>query len=250
MNFMKEKNKNSINVYWSANFNNEESDWSFLYQKPISLFSELNQIKEKNSNHFLTCPAVSNKFKKILIFKNSISSSYTYDSNTIIPISKNYLGVSKTRDKSINVGPIYHFFNSIFLFSEEPLDVFFTPPYFHKPEHIKYGSCIPGEFNIGKWYRPYNFEVQMWRNSGEFNIKENEPLYYVDFKTDKKINLYRFNHSKILNNYSNACIGTTSLFGRGQSLFSRYNKFKQTGLREKILTEIKKNLIDEEPYSF
>jgi len=45
---MKEKNKNSINVYWSANFNNEESDWSFLYQKPISLFSELNQIKEKN----------------------------------------------------------------------------------------------------------------------------------------------------------------------------------------------------------
>ena len=56
------KNKDSINVYWSENHDIDGSNWSFLYQKPTSLFSELNKIKEKdNSANFLTCPSISNK---------------------------------------------------------------------------------------------------------------------------------------------------------------------------------------------
>ena len=244
------KNKDSINIYCSENFDPNGSNWSFLYQKPVSLFSDLNKTKEKNSDNFLTCPAISGKFKKTLVFRNSLSSSYFYESESITPTSSTYLGVVNSRKPSLSFGPIYQFANSICMFSEESIDAFFTPPYFHKPEHIQYGSCIPGEFDIGQWYRPYHFEVQMWSNSGEFHIKEDEPLYYVNFKTNKKINLYRFNNSELLINYYNACIGTTSLFGRGQSFFSRYNRFKQVGLREKILTEIKKNIIDENPYIF
>lgn len=249
-NYLMNKNKDSINVYWSENYDINDANWSFLYQKPTSLFSDLNATKEKISDNFLTCPAVSNKFKKTLVFKNSLSSSYLYNSESITPTTNNYIGVTKWRDSSLNCGPIYKFSSSICLFSEEPLDAFFTPPYFHKPGYIKYGACIPGEYDIGQWYRPYHFEVQMWENDGEFHIKENEPLYYINFKTDKKINLYRFNNSKLLTNYYEACIGATSLFGRGQSLISRYNRFKQVGLKEKILTEIKKNLIEEEPYQF
>jgi len=248
--YLMNKNKNSINVYWSENYDINNANWSFLYQKPSSLFSDLNITREKISDNFLTCPAVSNKFKKTLVFKNSLPSSYVYDSELITPTSSNYLGATKWRDPSLSFGPIYKFSSSVCLFSEEPLNTFFTPPYFHKPEYTQYGACIPGEFDIGQWYRPYHFEVQMWKDSGEFNIKENEPLYYVNFQTDKQINLYRFNNSQLLTNYYEACIGTTSLFGRGQSLLSRYNRFKQIGLREKILTEIQKNLIDEEPYIF
>jgi hypothetical protein len=244
------KNKDSINVYWSENYDINSPNWSFLYQKPTSLFSDLNKIKEKISDNFLTCPAVSNKFKKTLVFRNSLTSSYVYDSESITPTSSNHLSVVKGRDSSLNFGPIYRFANSICMFSEEPLSTFFTPPYFHKPEHTQYGSCIPGEFDIGQWYRPYHFEVQMWDSSGEFKITENEPLYYVNFQTDKQINLYRFNNSQLLTNYYEACVGSTSLFGRGQSLISRYDRFKRVGLKEKILTEIKKNLINEEPYTF
>jgi hypothetical protein len=244
------KNKESVNVYWSENFNINDVNWSFLYQKPTSLFSDLNKNKENHNLNFLSCPAISSKFKKTLVFKNSLLSSYVYNLESITPTSNNYLYSEKLRDSSINIGPLYRFFNSISLFSEEPLNAFFTPPYFHKPQYTQYGACVPGEFDIGQWYRPYNFEVQMWSNNGEFHLKENEPLYYVDFKTNKQINLYRYKNSELLNKYSTACIETTSLFGRGQSLLSRYNKFKQVGLREKILTEIKKNLIEEEPYIF
>jgi len=244
------KNKNSINVYWCENSDITGANWSFLYQKPISLFSDLNKVKKAHAENLLSCPAVSNKFKKTLVFKNSLASSYNYDLNSITPTSENYLQAQRDREPSFDLGPLYKISNSVSFFSEDPLSALFTPPYFHKSEYTKYGSVVPGEFDIGQWYRPFHFEIQMWSNSGEFHLKENEPLYYVDFKTDKQINLYRYNNSLLLSNYTNACVATTNLFGRGQSLLSRYNRFKQVGLREKILTEIKKNLIDEEPYIF
>lgn len=245
------KDKDSINVYWSENHDIDGSNWSFLYQKPTSLFSELNKIKEKeNSANFLTCPAISNKFKKTLVFKNSLSSSYLYDSESITPTSSNYIDIIKRKEPSISSGPIYQFANSICFFSEEPLNASFTPPYFHKPGYTQYGTFIPGDFDIGQWYRPCNFEVQMWNSDGKFNINEDEPLYYVNFKTDKKINLYRYKNSQLLKKYYDACLDVTFLFGRGQTLVSRYDRFKRVGLKEKILTEIKKNLIDEEPYTF
>jgi hypothetical protein len=73
---------------------------------------------------------------------------------------------------------------------------------------------------------------------------------YINFKTDKKINLYRFNHSDATIKYVKSNITSQILFGPGQSLLNRYKKFNNAGLREKILTEIKHNLIDEDPYTF
>jgi len=40
------------------------------------------------------------------------------------------------------------------------------------------------------------------------------------------------------------------LLGNFKPLASKYQKFKDVGFKEKILTEIKKNLIEEEPYKF
>lgn len=252
---MNKENKNSINLYWSDGTDSETESWTFLSKKPTSLFLDLNSRKNPNKNNFLSCPAISNNFKKTLVFTNPLTSSYYYDLESITAKNENYLGVTggkkdNGRDPSLNCGPIYRFFTSAIFFSDEPLDAFFTPPYFHKPEYTKYGSCIPGEFDIGQWYRSFQFEVQMWNPSGEFHLKEDEPLYYVNFKTKKQINLYRYNNSKKLINYENDCVGVTNFFGRGQSLIQRYERFKQVSLRGKILTEIKKNLIDEQPYQF
>lgn len=71
------KNKNPINVYWSTETLGEpDIDWTFLYPKPNTVFSEL--IKErqdvKDTESYFFCPAVSSKFKKTLIFKNSVNS--------------------------------------------------------------------------------------------------------------------------------------------------------------------------------
>jgi hypothetical protein len=255
--FYMKKNSDVINVYWAIpNQENNDQDWSFLYPKPKTLFSEL--IKErkdpKNLDSFLVCPAVGHKFKKTLVFNNAINSSYEfgrYDNGFYInPTSDQYINAVNARKEILFNKPTFEFSLSYLFFADSPMDVSFTSPYFHKPQYMQSGASIPGEFNIGQWFRPYNFEVQTWLDSGEFHIKENEPLFYAEFKTDRPIALHRFNITKQLNQYKNSNTLSINLFGPFQSLSEKYEKFKQVGYREKILTEIKKNFIDEEPYIF
>ena len=249
--------KKPINIYWSlANDETDETDWTFLYPKPKTLFSTL--IKERNDTKnffsYFSCPAISSKFKKILVFNSSFDISYEYGYNQdvpyIYPKSKNFINVSLKREETIYQKPTFQFSLHYCFFSDEPLDAYFTPPFFHKPEYTKYASAMPGEFNIGKWFRRYNFEVQVWESNGEIHIKTDEPLFYVEFKTDRPINFHRFQSNNILTKYEKSNMDSIKLFGPFQTLQEKYEKFKQVGYREKILTEIKKNLIDEEPYKF
>lgn len=251
------KNKNPINVYWSTETLGEpDIDWTFLYPKPNTVFSEL--IKErqdvKDTESYFFCPAVSSKFKKTLIFKNSVNSFYEFGKNEedfyIKETPDTFIHAQYVRKPSIINKPTFAFNLCYSFFADDSLDVSFTPPYFHKPQYLQSGSIIPGEFNVGKWFRPYICEIQMWEETGNFSLNAGEPLFYAEFKTDRPINFYRFNYSDSLVKYQTANIRSSSFFGPFQTLSKRYENFKQVGYKEKILTEIKKNLVDEEPYRF
>ena len=254
---MGKKDKDSINIYYTQDYNEtEKTDWNFLYPNPKTLFSDL--IKErknsKNLSSYFLCPAVSSKFKKILIFKSATKNSYQYGTNEngfyIIPTSEPYINVRMTREETLKNKPTFVASLSYLFFADSSIDVSFTPPYFHEPKHTKYGACMPGEFDIGQWFRPFNFEFQTWSNSGEFHLEENEPLFYAEFKTDRPILFHRFIMTPQLQKYKQANTKSFEVFGPFQTLQEKYEKFKQVGFREKILTEIKKNVIEEEPYKF
>jgi hypothetical protein len=249
--------KEPINVYYTKDHQISETvDWDFLYPQPKNLFSEL--IKErkdiKDLDSFLLCPAIVPKFKKILVFRNSIKSSYEYGSDGekfyIKPTSNEYINMFFTRKETLIDRPTFMSSLSYLFFADSPLSLFFTPPYFHKPEHLQYGACMPGEIDIGQWFRPFNFEFQTWSASGEFHLKDNEPLFYAEFKTDRPILFHRFNLTPELHKYKTANGLSGKIFGPFKTMNEKYERFKQVGYREKILTEIKKNLIDEEPYRF
>lgn len=254
---MKKINKKPINVYWSIESNIiEETDWSFLYPKPKTLFSKL--IEQRNNpkdiKSYFFCPAVTQKFKKTLVFDNNINCSYEFgkinEDFYIKPTSSEFINVQYSRKPTIKNGPTFAFSLSYLFFADDLLDVSFTAPYFNKPNYFNNGTIMPGEFNIGTWFRPYNFEIQMWENNGNFYLINEEPLFYAEFKTDRPILLHRFNQSKKISQYQSANINSNLLFGSFQSLSEKYEKFKKVGFKEKILTEINKNLIDEVPYKF
>ena len=254
---MGKKNKEPINIYYTTDSNNtEKEDWNFLYPIPKTLFSELIEERKnpKNISSYFICPAVSSKFKKILVFKNPTKNSYEYGTDEtgfyIIPTIEPYINIISIREEALKNKPTFQTGLSYLFFADSPVELFFTPPYFHEPKHTKYGACMPGEFNIGKWFRPYNFEFQTWSKKGEFHLEENEPLFYAEFKTDRPILFHRFTMSSQLKKYSEAHSNSLKILGRFQTLLERYEKFEQVGYREKILTEIKKNLIEEEPYKF
>ena len=247
-----------INVY-IAYGDSSGPDWTYMYQKPETLFSLMYKDKVKTESGILTyfsCPAMSEKMKKILVFKNTIPGSVAYDfrdgKKDLVGLTKEHVSVfiQDFRTPTINTGPTLTFGMSYNIFSDETLSVYFTPPFFQKPGYTQDATILPGEFDIGNWFRPYNFEVQTWSDHGTLTLEENEPIFYAEFKTDKKIKLQRFVMTENIQKLGTANIDSWKLFGLGQSLSQRYNRFRHHGMREKVLTEIKKNLVDEEPYIF
>jgi hypothetical protein len=254
---MGKKDKEPINIYYTQNCDETGNiDWNFLYPTPKTLFSELIEERKnpKNTASYFLCPAVASKFKKILVFRSPTKNSYEYGTDEtgfyIMPTIEPYININQIREEALDNKPTFVASLNYLFFADSPVDLFFTPPYFHEPKHTKYGACIPGEFDIGQWFRPYAFEFQTWSKKGEFHFEENEPLLYAEFKTDRPIIFHRFIMTSQLQKYKEANIQSFNIFGRFQTLQEKYKKFKQVGYREKILTEIKKNLIEEEPYKF
>ena len=245
-----------INVYIGSGAA-DQLDWTYLYQKPETLFTLMYKDRIKTENGkvtYFSCPAMADKMKKILVFKNTIPGSVAYDfrdgKQDFTPLTREHVNLFTERNPIINAGPTLSFGMQYYIFSDESMPVYFTPPFFQKPGYTQDATILPGEFDIGNWFRPYNFEIQTWSDHGIITLKENEPIFYAEFKTNKKIKLQRFVITENISKFAEAGVNSWQLFGRGQSLLQRYNRFRHHGMREKVLTEIKKNLIDEEPYIF
>lgn len=240
-----------INLYIAPQVTLEEQNWSLLFQTPTVLFSNIHKTKTHTPDGlgYTSCPAVRSKLKKILTFPNSLSCKYEYDFSgdepTLTNLTDAYFKIHDVRDNGFHRKPSVFFGYSFIMFADEPLEINFTPPYFNKPEYTKYGTVVPGTYDVGKWFRPFNMEVQLWENKGVFEFKEGEPLFYAELMTDRRVNVHRFAYTDSLEKLSKACVESTATFGLGQTLLSRYNRFRAAGLRERVLTEIRQNLIEE-----
>jgi hypothetical protein len=219
-----------------------------VYPTPKTLRSEL--MKEKNPNRgpttFLSCPAAVASFDRTVVFRNNISCSYEYDlsdDNNLYMVSNDsrYLNFTIRRPPAILDMPTIEFQLRYIFFSEESLEAVITPPMFHPPKYTQYATAVPGQYDIGRWFRPFVFEVQAWKPTGSIVFEKDEPLFYASFNTDKKIILKRFEFTKKLGEYAKSC---TTFYANEPSLEKRYEVFDSANMREHILTEIKKNLLN------
>jgi hypothetical protein len=247
---MKEK---PITIYLTnaISVDTSEKDWSFLYPRPKNMFSNLLQDKSEvaNKESFFACPAFSDLTKKTLQYLSPMNASYVYDFTSkdhkyFRPTSPQFVNANIIRPPALAFGNTVQFELMYMMFADEPLDVLFTSPHFSKPGYTRFGTAIPGQYDVGKWFRPYAFEVQLWSDQGEFHLRKDEPLFYAHLQTDRDVVFKYFNMSDRLSKMAQACVATTNMFGRGQTLLSRYERFKSIGMRSRILAEINKNIIE------
>jgi hypothetical protein len=244
--------KKPLKVYWAPVFDRDTEDYTFLFNKPETVFNNLLKLKNKDNmdETIFACPAFANMYKRMLTFSNTVDSEYEYDfSNGKKHISKNgdvAIPIVSTRPFVYNYGPNFIMPLTTIFFAEEPLKARLTPPYLHNSEFLKYGTIMSGEYDIGQWFRPFSFELQVWKDKGIIRFNENDALMYIEFFTDRPIELIRFNMSKELVELMKSVTTSRMVFGRS-TLAKKYERFKNIGMREKVLTEINKNLIDENP---
>lgn len=251
--------KDYITVYWSpAPFVSEEFSWNQLYAKPINLLSELLahrniENKTKAGQNMFGCPAFTDAMKNIVVVKNVIES--TINMERLMPTPNNYqypmvfndaalLQVKVQREPSIMDYTNIMYNMGWLFFADEPLVARFTAPYFPASSPAEGVILSTGEFDIGTWYRDFNLDYHVPPKIKELIFEEDQPLFYIDFKTDKKIIFKRYTVTKTLRNIANEAAESRERYGAFKSLTNRYLVSKKTMLPELILTEIKKNVVE------
>lgn len=234
------------NIYWSPAFVDENMNWGILYPDPISLHNELRpkMTKSERYKNMFYCPAFKGLTSNTFVFKNPMDADYYIDElGTIKNNLKNGIRSIIAHEPSIDNSILFTYGLEYIFFAEDAdIEVTVTSPYFDTPNHLIYGNIVPGKFSISNWFRPINTEFNLKPGVKQLKIQKDEPILYITFNTNKKINLIRFDMNKSLTMSKNVC-ASSSTWESWVSLAARYKRFKESRMKESILREIKKNIV-------
>ena len=249
--------RDELVVYWSpAPFNPEKDSWSLLYPEPKNIYTEAIRSKTKTQEEGLKiCPSFKGNATRLFSFNSSIHENIDFSDMDLEDIDKNtpdntYLtvpsrvGLRKDRNSSIE-GHVNLTYNlSWSLFAEEPVVARMTSPYFPNTSPTKNSLLAFGEFDIGQWFRPFNLDYHIPYGSSSFEISPGDPLFFLELFTDKKIVFKRFVQTERMFAISREMAEARSRYARFSKLTERYHMFRQAKMREIVLAEIKKNLVE------
>jgi hypothetical protein len=228
-----------MNVYYATDY------------KVLKVYSDLQKQRTNDNNYpnFLSCPAVRDGWHNVFMFTPKQKSKITYDKNFVTRTKD--LPVIQFRKPHLTNTNIFNLDSSSYFFCEEPLKMKVTAPYFHNVSYQSKGTFIGGVFDIGRWFRPIQSEIITWQEKGIIEFGENEPLFYVEFLTDKTVSLQEFNLTPSIDFFSSSLVNSPfqnkeTLQG---SLESRYRAFEQSDFRLGLLEAIKANLVSEDSAS-
>jgi hypothetical protein len=246
-------------VYWSP----AVIGWEMLYTEPKSIYSNIrskakyNSV-EKNSNMF-ACPASNDVLQNVYAIKSNLDDCYelpiqfleeleqqqTINFPVMLPMNRNKISFISQR-KSILEGywDIEYNLKWVF-FADEPLKMKVTSPYFPHSAPTPGAFVSAGQMDIGQWFRNINLNYFVPKTATSMEFKVDDSLLYLEFMTDKKIVFKRFQTTPLLNEMLLECHESPQRYGRNMPLAKRYEMAKKSKLRERVLTEIKKNLIEE-----
>jgi hypothetical protein len=247
------KNKPLI-IYW-APFAMVENQYRYILldMEPIPLKSYVIKNKAKNPElqvtrgrlnpgGYHTCSAMHELAVNTFILKAPFDSKVDLDEDGFLlnqHLSKWFVPREKSLDESLCID----FDIPYLFFSEESVSMRVTPPYMTKTVQQDYGFPSAVKYDISKWFRPLIITYQLWSGIRSLEIKENDPLLYINFETDRPIILKQFELTQNIVSQAQACMADKDVYPR-QKMQLLYNRFQSSKMNEIILKEIKNNLID------
>jgi hypothetical protein len=234
----------SITVYWAC----LENEWMRAVE-PESVSKRFYKNKKITSKNKLSpsalnyCPVFNERINNLYAIKsiyeysfsieNGICISKMYDQNFF----NNHINIRSVENK------FFSFMNKyIFFTDEKSLEVgAYEYPVFEENDITKKCMIIPGRYDIGKWFRPLEFPFILKNEFDDFSVKREDILYYLKFYTNKNIIFKQFLPTDNINNFWKS---TTDLNAYNNKRFgSIENFYKMFKLKDKILKEIKENLV-------
>ena len=233
--------KDTVVVYWSPwslpEWNNLVS---MLWETPVPVMQTLEKPAE---DPYQACKAASNLFANTYVVKHPQDIKAKF-SNLENPTQESSDARFIVRAPSVvDAHTVTLDTSSWIFFCEEDLQVTMYPPFMHKTADRDYGYIPAGKFNVARWFRPLNLTYQLWNGITEIEVKKGDPAMYIQFDTDKKVILKRFNLSFELYRMGVECSELKRSLPR-MHLEMLYNLFTKSSRNRKTLQLIKNNLLE------
>ena len=246
--------KDTINVYWSS----YSRMFNFSEPKPVIDIMLKNRRDTKDehgdSKNILSCPASNDFFKNLFSINSTFpekvvwpegylkkSNEFREEKHGDVFLKKhsNLFDFKLPRSNSMDGYIDIEYATSPIFFADQPLVARFMAPNYPPTTPSPGAILTSGQFDIGQWFRPYMLNYFIPIDNTTFEIKENDPLFYLHLLTDKKINFHKF---KMTEEISQIKSETVIWGNKIMSLPERYNFFNKGKNKDRLLEEINKNL--------
>jgi hypothetical protein len=239
-----------VNIYWSPHIinANKKSLSNIRYQTPEHATEYLKDKcnPELRESNFLRCPAFIKQQKNLYALKFSFSYELYMDVENDKVKSDKY--DQSFFDEFVYIRDIDNAMLSLpmsYVFiAENPVDMEYTSAYNVSNGFVDNTIIIPGSFDIGKWYRPLDLSFIVKDKNKKVTFNENDAYAFVNFHTDKKVNLIRFDTTPQITELFNSIL--LSKFAKSKEVNSLnwfYNLLEQSKYKNKILKLVKENVL-------
>lgn len=237
-------------VYWAPACLPEytNSRYSLAWDEPTSLFKEISlDFKEKlhhfnNLNNFLMCPSVRPELTKTYIIKSPIDYSILWDGKNITTFHYDQTAFdSLVRIRNLEFGMMSLGLELVFFCDDDSLEVTQLPPYFSTADLNVKTRRIPGRYDIATWFRPMDVPLIISNPNELIKINREDPLYYLRFETEEKINFERFVMTTEIYSVLMSC-AELKLFIKNLPLADVYTRFRKARAKHLLLKLIKNQL--------
>lgn len=235
--------KKPIIVYYTPLTTVEKQPFGhMMFPKPKPLHKEMRLNKIKGESAYLMCNGYRETFTNTFVFEHPVEINIEFNENQVT--GKNVDWVS-FRPPSFENSISFDLDYGIIMFCEEDLEFIALPPIFHKSNLPQFGFQSAGGFNIGRWFRPMHPTYFLWDGVNKFKCEKGEPWIYFKFYTEREIIFKPFFMNQTLFDISNTCANHSKWYPIN-TLTQRYENFKNSQLKGRVLKEIKTNLLEED----
>ena len=237
-----------MNIYWSSYIpeRNKRILSDIRYHAPEHATEYLKDKvnPEIRESDFLRCPAFAKQQKNLYALKFSFSYELRMENGEL----KSDKYDQRFFDDFVSVRDhdncMISFPMSYVFIAETPVDMEYTSAYNVSNGFVDNSIVIPGSFDIGKWYRPLDLAFLMKDKEKGVSFNENDVYAFVNFHTNKKVNLVRFDTTpQIIELFNSILLSKFAKSKEVNALSWFYNLLEKSQYKNKILKLVKENVL-------
>lgn len=229
----------TTNIYWAC----LEENWMEAEEptlvRPMFL-KNLDEVNNHNANIGL-CPAFNSYLKNTYALRSVFNYKFKIENNTVSSLDYD----QKFFDNHVIIRSLekkmFSFINKYIFFTDKDslITTFYIHPYLEDNYISRSCMILPGDWDIGRWFRNTEFAFILKNNIDTFFIEKNDIYSYIKFNTNDNIKFIQFKYTDKLKEYQEDGSNLIS-FNKFLKMENFYSLFKTKKL---ILNEIKRNII-------